>query len=48
MSSQFERDSGEKRSRRLPAGPAHARKGSLGQTLKPRPYHPRKEPDENQ
>jgi membrane protein len=34
MSSRFERDSGEKRSGRLPAGPAHARKGSLGQTLK--------------
>jgi membrane protein len=29
-----ERDSGEKRSGRLPTGPAHARKGSLGQTLK--------------
>jgi membrane protein len=34
MSSRFERDSEEKRSGRLPAGPAHARKGSLGQTLK--------------
>ena len=34
MSSRLERDSGEKRSGRLPAGPAHARKGSLGQTLK--------------
>jgi membrane protein len=34
MSSRFERDSGEKRSGRIPAGPAHARKGSRGQTLK--------------
>jgi membrane protein len=34
MSSQFERDSGEKRSGRVPAGPAHVRKGSLVQTLK--------------
>jgi membrane protein len=34
MSPRSERDSGEKRSGRLPEGPAHARKGSLGQTLK--------------
>ena len=34
MSARFERDSREKRSGRVPEGPAHARKGSLGQTLK--------------
>src|SRR6476660_5870771 len=34
MSSLSERDSQEKRSGRLPTGPAHARNGSLGQTLK--------------
>ena len=34
MSARFERDSGEKRSARTPEGPAHARKSSLGQTLK--------------
>ena len=34
MSSPSERDNREKRSGRLPTGPAHARKGSLGQTLK--------------
>src|SRR6476661_6309293 len=34
MSSPSERDSQEERSGRLPTGPAHARKGSLGQTLK--------------
>jgi membrane protein len=34
MSSRPEPNSGEKRSGRLPEGPAHARKGSLGQTLK--------------
>jgi hypothetical protein len=27
MSARFERDSGEKRSGRLPAGPAHGRRG---------------------
>jgi membrane protein len=34
MSARFERNSGEKGSARTPEGPAHARKGSLGQTLK--------------
>jgi len=34
MSSPSESDRQEKRSGRLPTGPAHARKGSLGQTLK--------------
>jgi membrane protein len=34
MTARFERDSQEKRSGRIPEGPAHARKGSLGQTLK--------------
>ena len=34
MSERFERDSREKRSGRVPEGPAHARKGSLVQTLK--------------
>lgn len=34
MSARFERDSREKRSGRVPEGPAHARKGSLWQTLK--------------
>jgi membrane protein len=34
VSERFDRDSGEKRSARMPEGPAHARKGSVGQTLK--------------
>ena len=34
MTARFERDSREKRSGRVPEGPAHARKGSLVQTLK--------------
>ena len=34
MSARFERDSREKRSGRVPEGPAHARKGSRWQTLK--------------
>ena len=34
MTARFEPDSREKRSGRVPEGPAHARKGSLGQTLK--------------
>ena len=34
MTARIERDSREKRSGRIPEGPAHARKGSLWQTLK--------------
>ena len=34
MTARFDRDDGEKRSGRRPEGPAHARKGSLVQTLK--------------
>jgi membrane protein len=34
MTARFGREGGEKRSARAPEGPAHARKGSLGQTLK--------------